>query len=55
MVKHQQAHLHVIIAQLAVVYASLIHNYKLIFVNPVSLNMDSLTLAVLNAQIPNTL
>ncbi len=47
MVKHRQAHLHVMIAQLAVVYASLIHYYKLIFANPVFLNMDSLTLAVL--------
>ena len=35
------------IAQLAVVYASLIRNHKLIFANPVFLNMDSLTLAVL--------
>ncbi len=55
MVKHQQVHLHVTIAQLAVVYASMIHNQTLVFANPVSLNMDSLTLAVLNAQIPNTL
>ena len=54
MVKHQQVHLHVMIAHLAVVYASLIHNQKLIFANPAFLNMDSLTLAVLIVQIPNT-
>ena len=54
MVKHQQVHLNVTIAHLAVVYASMIHNHKLIFVNPAFLNMDSLTLAVLIAQIPNT-
>lgn len=54
MVKHQQVHLHVTIAHLAVVYASMIHNPKLIFVNPAFLNMDSLTLAVLIVQIPNT-
>lgn len=46
--KHQQAHLHVTLAHLAVLYANMIQYYLLTRVSPVLLNMDFSTLPVIN-------